>query len=46
MALQDDAMLANAYSNLERNFKKIVSRLPDHATYIKEHKLTSTMENR
>jgi tryptophan halogenase len=46
MVLQDDAMLANAYSNLERNFKKIVSRLPDHAAYIKEHKLTSAMENR
>jgi tryptophan halogenase len=46
MALQDDAILANAYSNLERNFKKIVSRLPDHAAYIKEHRLTSTMENR
>jgi tryptophan halogenase len=46
MVLQDDAMLANAYGNLERNFKKIVSRLPDHAAYIKEHKLTSTMENR
>jgi tryptophan halogenase len=46
MALQDDAVLATAYSNLERNFKKIVSRLPDHAAYIKEHKLASTMENR
>jgi tryptophan 7-halogenase len=44
MALQDDAMLANAYSNLERNFKKIVSRLPDHAAYIRDNKLTSTVE--
>jgi tryptophan halogenase len=39
-------VLANAYNNLERNFKKIVSRLPDHAAYIREKKLTSVMENR
>jgi tryptophan halogenase len=46
MALQDDAVLANAYSNLERNFKKIVARLSDHSAYIKEKKLTSIMESR
>ncbi|MYM82539.1 tryptophan halogenase [Duganella sp. FT50W] len=46
MALQDDAMLATAYSNLERKFKHIVSRLSDHASYLKENKLTSIMETR
>ncbi|NVD69078.1 tryptophan 7-halogenase [Duganella sp. BJB488] len=46
MALQDDAVLAAAYSKLERNFKQIVSRLSDHAAYIKENKLTSEMETR
>jgi tryptophan halogenase len=46
MVLQDDAMLATAYNNLERSFKKIVSRLSDHSAYIKENKLTSVMENR
>jgi len=45
MALQDDAMLASAYGNLERNFKNIVARLPDHAAYIKENRLASSMEN-
>jgi hypothetical protein len=37
----DDAVLANAYSNLERNFKHIVSKLADHSAYIKEKKLSS-----
>jgi tryptophan halogenase len=46
MALQDDAVLATAYSNLERNFKKIVSRLPDHAAYIRDKQLTSPIESR
>ena len=42
MALQDDAVLAAAYRNLERNFKQIVSKLPDHSAYIKQKMLTST----
>jgi tryptophan 7-halogenase len=46
MVLQDDAVLANAYGNLERSFKKMVSRLPDHATYLKERNLISMMESR
>jgi tryptophan halogenase len=41
MALQDDAVLAAAYSNLERNFKQIVSKLSDHSVYIKQKMLTS-----
>jgi tryptophan halogenase len=41
MALQDDAVLTTAYSNLERNFKQVVSRLVDHSAYIIEKKLTS-----
>jgi tryptophan halogenase len=45
MALQDDAILATAYCELERSFKKIVSRLPDHSAYLKEKKLTSITGN-
>jgi tryptophan halogenase len=41
MALQDDAVLASAYSNLERSFKQIVSRLSDHSVYIQHNRLTS-----
>ena len=41
MALQDDAVLAAAYSNLERGFKQIVARLSDHSAYIKHNMLTS-----
>lgn len=41
MALQDDAVLEKAYGNLERNFKKLVSGLSDHAAYIKNKGLRS-----
>lgn len=42
MALQDDAVLEKAYSNLERNFRKVVSGLSDHSAYIKNKGLRST----
>jgi tryptophan halogenase len=38
-------MLATAYSELERSFKKIVSRLQDHSAYIKEKRLASIIAN-
>lgn len=39
MALQDDRLLATAYERLERHFKAIVARMPDHLDYLRTHKL-------
>ena len=42
MALQDDNLLANGYSRLERHLKGIAEHLPDHMTFLRSNALLNT----